>query len=306
MPSNFQHESISAIKLGIVDVTRGYIGHEEVYPNAREISSAAFTDTSTFSNAGGTRTYRVAGALGAQYTLTGSNGASSPGAQTLSTSPTDYSITIGANNTCGSPSRTPTMTIAPSAPTVLGSGVSSTSSFTQSGLAAGTNYTGTVSATIADVNKITTTVGGTTYYAPGSTFTITVSWTIPSAVTWGTTYWQYLYVSPSFSSYAGSSPGIYVLSSNPGWSYTSAMHIYDSTGNTLPTDRISTGNQQSGTSTFTVEYRTAYYAYQPQYFGAIRLSVRGPVSFSTSGCNTFQGLSPGNTPNWGYTSYLYP
>ncbi len=281
MPSNFQHESISAIKLGIVDVTRGYIGHEEVYPNARVISSAAFTDTSTLSNAGGTRTYRVAGALGAQYTLTGSNGASSPGAQTLSTSPTDYSITIGANNTCGSPSRTPTMTIAPSAPTVLGSGVSSTSSFTQSGLAAGTNYTGTVSATIADVNKVTTTVGGTTY-------------------------WQYLYVSPRFSSYAGSSPGIYALSSNPGWNYTSALHIYDSTGNTLPADRISTGNQQSGTSTFTVEYRTAGGGYQPQYFAAIRLQIYGPVSFSTSGCNTFQGLSPGNTPSWGYTSYLYP
>ena len=307
MPSNIENANISALKLGTVDVTKGYIGHQEVYPNAREISSAAFTDTSTFSNAGGTRTYRVAGAVGAQYTLTGSNGASSPGAQTLSTSPTDYSITIGANNTCGSPSRTPTMTIATSAPTVLGSGVSSTSTFTQSGRAAGTNYTGTVTATITDLNKVTTTIYGTTYYAPGSTWTVSVAWTIPSAVTWGTTYWQYLSINPQFLSYAGSSPGLYVMAGNTGWSYTSAWHIYDSTGNTLPADRISTGNQQSGTSTFTVEYRTAGGGYQPQYFSAVRLRGYGPASFYTSGCDTFMGNSSGSNPYWGnLTSYLYP
>ena len=304
MPSNIENANISALKLGTVDVIKGYIGAEEVYPNARTIASAAFTDTSTLSSSGGTRAYRVSGAIGSQYSLTGTNGASSPGPQTLSASPTDYSIAVGANSSCGSSSRTPTITILPTGSTVLGGGVSSTSSFTQSGVSAGTAYSMSMNASIQDLNKVTTTVGGTVYYAPGSTWTINVSWTIPSAISWGTTYWQYLYVQDEFTSYAGSSPALYVINSS-GWSYTSSLHIYDSTGNQFPADRISTGNQQSGTSSFTVEYRTASGGYQPQYAGGVRLRLYGPTNWGGPSCSTLDGEDVGDSPYHGTTTYLY-
>jgi hypothetical protein len=163
-----------------------------------------------------------------------------------------------------------------------------------------------MSASIQDLNKVTTTVGGTLYYAPGSTWNINVSWTIPSAISWGTTYWQYIYVSPNFTSYAGSSPGLYVINSS-GWSYTSALHIYDSTGNQFPADRISTGNQQSGTSSFTVEYRTASGGgYQPQYAGGVRLRMYGPTNWGGPSCSTLDGEDVGDSPYHGATTYLYP
>ena len=174
MPSNIENANISAIKLGTVDMTKGYIGHEEVYPNTREIQSAAFTSTSTLANSGGTRTYRVTGDVGSQYTLSGSNGASSPGAQTLSASPTDYSISIGGNTSCGASSRTPTMSITPSGSTTLASGVSSTSSFAQSAGPALINYTATHTVSIStNTNYPTTTVNGVLHFAVGTIWTMT-------------------------------------------------------------------------------------------------------------------------------------
>ncbi len=173
MPSNIQHENISDAKLGIETISKGYIGHNEVYPNTREIQSAAFTSTSTLANSGGTRTYRVTGDVGSQYTLSGSNGASSPGAQTLSASPTDYSISIGGNTSCGASSRTPTMSITPSGSTVLAGGVSTTSSFTQSAGPSIINYTPTHSLSISTNLFPTTTVNGVLHFASGTQFTIT-------------------------------------------------------------------------------------------------------------------------------------
>lgn len=174
MPSNIENANISAIKLGTVDMTKGYIGHEEVYPNTREIQSAAFTSTSTLANSGGTRTYRVTGDVGSQYTLSGSNGVSSPGAQTLSASPTDYSISIGGNTSCGASSRTPTMSITPSGSTTLASGVSTTSSFTQSAGPSLINYTPTHTVVISEnTNYPTTTVNGVLHFAVGTIWTIT-------------------------------------------------------------------------------------------------------------------------------------
>jgi len=174
MPSNIENANISAIKLGTADVTKGYIGHEEVYPNTREIQSAVFTDTSTLANSGGTRTYRVTGDVGSQYTLSGSNGASSPGVNTLSTSPTDYSVSIGSNLSCGASSRTPTISIVPSGSTTLAGGVSSTSSFTQSVGPPLINYTPTHTVSIStNTNYPTTTVNGVLHFAVGTIWTIT-------------------------------------------------------------------------------------------------------------------------------------
>ena len=71
MPSNIQHENISDLKLGIDTVAGAYIGHNIVYPNQREIISAAYTDTSLLAASGGTRYLRVTGEIGATYDLTG-------------------------------------------------------------------------------------------------------------------------------------------------------------------------------------------------------------------------------------------
>ncbi len=173
MPSNIEHANISALKLGTATVTKGYIGHEEVYPNTKEVTGAVFTDTSTLANSGGTRTYRVTGDIGSQYTLAGSNGAASPGSQTLSTSPTDYSVAISGNTSCGASSRTPTMTITPTGSTTLASGVSSTSSFTQSAGPPLINYTPTHTVVITTNQYPTTTVNGVLHYAVGTIWTIT-------------------------------------------------------------------------------------------------------------------------------------
>lgn len=173
MATNIENANISAIKLGTANVTKSYIGHQEVYPNTKEIAGAVFTDTSTIANTGGTRTYRVTGDVGSQYTLAGSNGASSLGAQNLSTSPTDYSISISSNASCGASSRTPTVTITPSGSTTLASGVSNTSSFTQSAGPSLIQYSATHSISITTNQYPTVSVNGVLHYATGTVWTIT-------------------------------------------------------------------------------------------------------------------------------------
>ena len=175
MPSNIENANISAIKLGTADVTKGYIGHEEVYPNTREIQSAAFTNTSTLANSGGTRSYRVTGDVGSQYTLAGSNGASSLGTQILPASPTDYSISISSNGSCGASSRTPSIIITPAGSTVLANGVSNTSSFTQAAGPSIINYSVTNTVSITTNSFPTTTVNGVLHFAAGTAWTCTFS-----------------------------------------------------------------------------------------------------------------------------------
>ena len=100
MPTHLGHEAITA-KLGHVDPSM-YLGHEQIYPNSVEIQSAAYTDTSTLSNSGGTRLFRVTGEIGSTYDLTGS----AAGSYTLASSPYDHSVSIGANTGCSSPAPT--------------------------------------------------------------------------------------------------------------------------------------------------------------------------------------------------------
>jgi len=176
MPSNIENANISAIKLGTVDMTKGYIGHEEVYPNTREIQSAAFTDTSTLSDNGGTRIFRVTGETGATYNLTGYGS----GSYTLSSSPYDHSISIGSNTSCGGSPRTISTTLAPTGSTVLqGGGSSFSSSFTQShnGYVSWAPSTITVSGSLTHTNpgSTITTIAGVNYFTPGANFTATLT-----------------------------------------------------------------------------------------------------------------------------------
>lgn len=215
MPSNIEHENISAIKLGIVDMTKGYIGHNEVYPNSREIQSAAFTSTSTLSRSGGTRLFRVTGETGATYDLSGS----APGSYILSTSPYDHSIPVGSNTSCDAPARTITATLTPTGSTTLqGGGSSFSSSFTQqAGYTSGTtSLTGSMVAT--NTNRVTTTVGSNLYWAAGSTWDVTWSYNcsiaysgsggmalgVSGSSTTGTTFGNGSSASGTFSYYLGS------------------------------------------------------------------------------------------------------
>lgn len=175
MPSNIEHENISAIKLGIADVTKGYIGHEEVYPNTREIQSAAYTSTSTLSSDGGTRIFTVTGEVGSTYNLTGYGS----GSYTLASSPYDHNISIGANTSCGGSSRTISTTLSPTGSTVLqGGGSSFSSSFTQSHNGY-VNWTPSlsVSGSLTHTNPGSTivTISGVNYFTPGANFTGTLT-----------------------------------------------------------------------------------------------------------------------------------
>ncbi len=192
MPSNIENANISAIKLGTADVTKGYIGHEEVYPNTRELQTAVWTDTSTLNKTGGTRIWRVTGEPGATYDLTGYGA----GSYILPSSPYDHSISIGSNGSSpcyNSSTRAITTTLTPTGSTIITGGAANISgSFTQ---AAGTgvqSYTPTATSgpSITALNNLKTTVGGTTYWADGATFRLTMTVPVDSRVY---SYRLYLY-----------------------------------------------------------------------------------------------------------------
>lgn len=172
MPSNIENANISAIKLGTADVTKGYIGHEEVYPNTREIQSAAYTNTSTLSNSGGTRLFRVTGAEGATYNLTGFGA----GSYTISSSPYDHSINPGSNNDCGDPSRTILTTLTPTGSTVLqGGGSTFASSYTQSAGPAENYYNWGISVSVTVTNSVTNVYNGVLFFTNGTVYNVSYS-----------------------------------------------------------------------------------------------------------------------------------
>lgn len=171
MPTNLGHESISA-KLGHADPSM-YLGHEQVYPNSVEIQSAAYTDTSTLSSSGGARLFRVTGALGSTYDLTGSGA----GSYTLASSPYDHSVSIGANTGCSSPAQTITTTLTPTGNTVLqGGGSTFASSFTQSASPnTSQTYNFNISISVSVTTTVTNTYNGTLFFTNGTVYNVTYS-----------------------------------------------------------------------------------------------------------------------------------
>jgi hypothetical protein len=112
MPVNFTNVAIADAKLGVVDISKAYIGHEQVYPNDAFISGLTFT-VSSINNGAQSVNFTVTGTEGAQYTLTGSVGATAPsGTQTLPAGGSNtHSISIGAQST-GAAIRYPRVTVA--------------------------------------------------------------------------------------------------------------------------------------------------------------------------------------------------
>ena len=181
MPLNNENVNISDIKLGIESINAGYIGHTIVYPNVREIVSAVFTDTSTLDAAGGTRYLRITGEIGATYNLTGYGA----GSYILSSAVYDQPIVIDSNGSspCYTGSnRTITTTLTPTNSTSIQGGAANISnSITQSGGSGITSFTPSITKTITNITRVTTTINGTLKWAPGAEFT--VSFTAPADVT---------------------------------------------------------------------------------------------------------------------------
>jgi len=184
MPSNIEHANISALKLGTATVTKSYVGHEQVYPNTRQIQSFAFTDTSGVSVSGATRVLNVGGEIGSTFNLVGSGGASSPGNNlVLYNSPQSYNVTIPTNYTCGSSSRNPTVTITPLGNTALASGIPTSRALSQPAGPSITYVTPSVKTiSVTEVTSVTTTIGGQLRWAPGAQFSVTLSLTTSTSM----------------------------------------------------------------------------------------------------------------------------
>ena len=185
MPTNLGHEAISA-KLGHADPNI-YLGHEQIYPNSTTVTSFAFADTSTVSNAGETRVLNIGGDIGSTITLTGSNGASSLGAQTLSSTSSAFNIPISANNNFGAPSRTPTVTLGATGNTSLAGGLPTTRTLTQAAGPAITNISISTSTNVFTLVNNTTTVNGQLRWASGASFRV-----IHNVVSNGSVPWNFL------------------------------------------------------------------------------------------------------------------
>ncbi len=175
MPINIQNANISAAKLGISNVSKIFVGHNEIFPSTKEIQSAVFTDTSNLSYSGGTRVFRVTGEAGSTFNVSASNG-SGGGSYTLGGSPEDINIAV-SNTGCTGSARTITSTLTPTGSTVLqGGGSTFASSFNQTAGPGITNYTGTYTVAVTEVSKTTTTINGVVYYAAPTVWDMTITW----------------------------------------------------------------------------------------------------------------------------------
>ena len=113
MPINFENAAISDAKLGIEDISKAYLGHQQIYPNGSIISALAFTESSVAYNVGATN-FVVTGTEDAQYTLSGSTGATPPsGTQTIPSGGSNtHSVSISTQGT-GTSSRYPRVDVTP-------------------------------------------------------------------------------------------------------------------------------------------------------------------------------------------------
>lgn len=172
MPTNIGSEALSTMKLGEAAVDKAYVGVDQIFPNETEITAAAY-DNASIGNTGGTTPYSVSGDIGSSFTLAGSAGATAPGGtQVLTSSPSSYNITVGTNDACGDPSRSPLITIAPQGASVLAAGLSSTDTISQSGGPAYTSCTTNISVSANNLVYNTVTVGGTVYWTAGASWLV--------------------------------------------------------------------------------------------------------------------------------------
>jgi len=186
MPTNLGNAPLDGLKIGQTAVSKSYIGIDQIFPNATEITAAAF-DNANVTNTGQNTNYSVSGEIGSSFTLTGSTGATGPvGTQVLGTSPTTYSIAISSNDACGDLTRNPQIIIAPQGNSTLAAGLSNTDTISQAAGPINNNFNagGTISASFTNSNLGTTyqQINGVYYYMVGAEFSVTWSYNDTSGV----------------------------------------------------------------------------------------------------------------------------
>jgi len=280
MPSNIEHANISALKLGTATVTKGYIGHEEVYPNTREIQSAAFTNTSLANNAT-SNIFRVTGETGSTYDLSGNL----TGSYVLPSSPYDHTQTFETNYRCGRSADTYTVTLTPTGSTTLqGGGSTFSSSATHAAGPSSTVVSPTCNISYATIDNITTTVNGVLFWNYGAKVRITFNWTYSGNYNVGT------------STYAGS------FSAGACCSFSNATLISLTGGTADGTSRFIPSSPSSGVNmTAAIDYTLsqgytgfvrgssqAYYNYiDPGSGGCYDLNFTGSGSAIQTGANYY-------------------
>lgn len=173
MPTNLGHEAITA-KLGHADPSM-YLGHEQIYPNTTTVTSFAFADTSTVSNAGATRVLNIGGDVGSTFNLTGAQGAASLGAQSLSSASQAFNIPISSNNSYGAAARSPSVTITATGNTTFAQYMPVARILSQAaGPTVQTVNINITSFSAAVLVNNTTTVNGSLRWAQGAKFRITL------------------------------------------------------------------------------------------------------------------------------------
>lgn len=274
MPSNIANENISDIKIGTTSIDSIYQGINQVFPNTRQISSLAFTDTSSLTNSGGTRVLRVGGQTGAAFNLAGSQGASTPGSQVLSSASQDFNVTISANSTCGAGARTPTITVTALGDTALAGGLSNTVTLSQAAGPTFTIYspTGSTSYSVSKVNY-----PGTTYAGPGTSISVTHSYN-------GNGY------PGRYDGYIGSSNIVSVASGGSGGNFTNVTWTGSSIGaRNLGSNGYSYGYwSPNGWGTYTPSSATTG---SGSFSETFTLSAAGQSSISLSSVNLFLYLN---------------
>lgn len=243
MPTNLGHEAITA-KLGHADPSM-YLGHEQIYPNTTTVTSFAFADTSTVDSTGATRVLNIGGDIGSTFNLTGAQGASSLGAQSLSSASQAFNISIGSNHTYGAAGRSPSVTISPTGNTTLAGGVPTSRTLTQGAGPTITNVSVSGSGSATTLVNNTTTVNGQLRWAQGAkfryTFTISSSNMPWSALETFNSFYTFIYplgasITPTISITNNFAPSGWggTFSNSPGGSFSYARWQRPSSGN-VPT-----------------------------------------------------------------------
>jgi hypothetical protein len=232
MPVYNQHNFISDLKLGIVDVSKMFKGHVQVYPNQSLISGLAFTESS-ISNASQTTPFVVTGTEDAEYTLSGSSGATAPsGTHVIPASGSNsHNISVSAQGT-GASARNPRVdltTVSSNTPTALSP--PSLQAYDTVSQAAGPPpaYTHSLSWSVSGPSSsFSTTVGFNSY---SGTYPMTSK---SVAVSQGSSDYFYIYLYPdSFKEFSSASN--FSISGLPSWATHSDTYVYNSTNNHMQT-----------------------------------------------------------------------
>lgn len=225
MPVYNQHNFISDLKLGIVDISKLFIGDIQIYPNESLITGLAFT-ASSLSNSSHTTPFVVTGTEDAEYTLSGSSGATAPSGNYVipAGGSNSHNISISAQST-GAGVRYPRVDVATvSSNTPTSFSPPSLQSYDTVYQAAGPPpaYTHSLSWSVSGASNSYSSIGGFSSYSPTSPMT-----SKSLAVTQGGSDYFFIYLYPdSFKEFIQSAQ--FTVSGLPSWASHSGTYVYHS------------------------------------------------------------------------------